>query len=87
MSPPSEPAKKEVAPLLQAISVVAGLPAGRLKISSGCGGNARWLWNHQVEKFMALRGATGRLSYEKVCAVTLNPHMDGCHMAKGNGLD
>lgn len=43
MSPPSEDAKKEVAPLLQAISAVAGLPAGSSKMSAGLGGWSRWL--------------------------------------------
>jgi len=76
MSPPSEEAKNDVAPLLQAISVVAGFPAGNSNMSPSFGGKSRWLWNHQVEKFIFLRGATGRLSYGKVLSVTLNPNMD-----------
>lgn len=35
MSPPSEEAKKDVAPLLQAISVVTFVPAGNSKMSEG----------------------------------------------------
>jgi len=38
MSPPSEELKKEVAPLLHASSVVAGLPAGSSKNWPGLGG-------------------------------------------------
>ena len=41
ISPPSEEAKKDVAPLLQAISAVAGFPAGSSKKSPGLGGWAR----------------------------------------------
>ena len=37
-SPPGEDAKKEVAPLSHAISVVAGFPAGSSKKSPGLGG-------------------------------------------------
>ena len=42
MSPPSEEAKKDVAPLLHAISVVMFVPAGNSKMSSGFGGKSRW---------------------------------------------
>ena len=62
MSPPSEELKYVVAPLLQAISVVAGFPAGNSNMSPGFGGNSRWLWNHHLTKGISLRGATGRLS-------------------------